>query len=142
LWKWETVNVSEKIVTPHHSIPTIKNAKLSIGANDERIANYEKLRGQMPVVEVMPSLIPEQAYEARAWITPHGKPLTSDKELIKVEWSAGKNFAVQTTTKDTNQNFCIAYHYWGPMLMQAKLTFKDGYEATGFVYARMPKKEL
>lgn len=142
LWKWETVNVSEKIVTPHHSLPTIKKAKLSKGANDERIAYYEKLRGQMPVVEVMPSLIPEQAYEARVWITPHGRTLTEDKELLTVEWSAGSKFAVQTATKDTNSNFCIAYHYWGPMLIQAKLTFKDGHEAIGFVYARMPKNEL
>lgn len=143
LWKWETVNTSEKVVTPIHSLPFVKKSALSTWITDERVDYYEKLRGQMPVVEVMPSLIPQQAYEARAWIVPHphGSKLAPNKELKKVEWCAGEMFSVQTATKQTNTDFCIAFHYWGPMAIQAKLTFEDGYEATGFVYARMPKYE-
>jgi 3',5'-cyclic AMP phosphodiesterase CpdA len=144
-WKWETVNISEKIVTPRHTLPSAKKTALATYKSDDRVAYYEKLRGQIPVVEVMPSLIPKQAYEARAWIVSHPNPndekLSSDKELIKVEWSAGKNFGVQTAIKETNDNFCISFHYWGAMLIQAKLTFKDGYVAVGFVYARLPKTE-
>jgi predicted phosphodiesterase len=141
LWKWETVNVSEKVVAPHKSFPTVKKATVASWKADERVPYYQRMRGQMPVVEVMPSLIPQQAYEARVWIVPHGKKLNSKEELIKVEWSAGDMFRVQTATIETNQNYCVSFHYWGPMLIQAKLTFKDGHHAIGFVYARMPKSE-
>ena len=141
LWKWETVNISDKTIAPYQSLPSVKSKEILKWNNDQRNSHYEKLRGQMPIVEVMPSLIPSQAYEARVWITSHGNPLSEEKKLINVEWSAGKMFSKQFTTYDTNPNFCIAYQYWGPMLIEAKLTFNDGHEALGYVYARLPKKE-
>lgn len=140
-WKWETVNVSDKTITPYQTLPEVGVSELKVWDTDERHKRYTELRYQMPVVEVMPSLIPGQAYEARAWITPHGNPLPAGQELIKVEWSAGKLFAKQTCLKENNPHFCIAYQYWGPMQIEARLFFEDGYEALAYVYARMPKNE-
>jgi 3',5'-cyclic AMP phosphodiesterase CpdA len=139
-WSWGTVNISDKVISPNVSLPTIGPSAKKAFTNDERISKYEHLRGQMPVVEVMPSLLQSQAYEARAWIVSHGPKLNDEKKLIKVEWSAGKYFAQQEIGVTDNTNFCIAYNYWAPMLIEAKLIFKDGYEAKGYVYARLPQK--
>jgi len=112
-------------------------------ADDDRKACYENTRGNFPVVEVMPSLEPGQAYEARLWIVHHAQPEpgTIKEDLTKptlVKWSAGKRFRVQTVRAEDDPNFCIAYDYWGPMLVKADIHFKDKYQATAFVYARMP----
>ena len=144
-WTWETINISDKILTPYKTLPSRGHVTLDNLKNDSlRISQYEKLRGRFPVVEILPSLIPEQAYEARVWIVAHKEDefnLDPEEALIKVEWSAGENFLVITANVDDNSNFCSSFHYWGPMLIEAKLIFKDGYEASTFLYARMPKTE-
>lgn len=140
-WKWSTINVTDKIITPYQTLPDIGASEIIKWDMDGRQQRYMDLRGQMPVVEVMPSLIPGQAYEARVWITSHGIPLPSGKQLIKVEWSAGEMYPKQICYLAKNPNFCIAYQYWGPMQIEVKLTFEDGYETFGYVYARMPKNE-
>lgn len=141
LWKWDTVNVSDKNIVSFNSLPSNKRTELKNWDKDDRLSYYKKLRFQLPVVEVMPSLIHGQAYEARAWIVTHKNPLPEEKKLIRVEWSAGELFSKQITEINTNNNFCISYQYWGPMLIEAKMTFKDGYIAHGYIYARMPKEE-
>lgn len=140
-WSWQTVNVSEKVIAPNLSIPNPNKAKQQVFLNDDRANEYSKLRGNMPIIEVMPSLIPDQAYEARVWIVQHSNPPSEDKELIRVDWTAGANFKTQTAEKDLNPKFCVSFHYWGPMLIQADLTFKDGHVASTFIYARIPKHE-
>jgi hypothetical protein len=111
--------------------------------DDDRIAFYKSTRGNFPVVEVMPSLEPDQAYEARLWIVNHRNPEpdgTEDEMTIPthVRWSAGKRFRPQVVRAEDDRNFCITYDYWGPMLVKAELHFGDGHHATAFVYARMP----
>ena len=141
LWKWKTLNISDKIVQSYNSLPSNKKTNIEPWNEDHRISQYKKLRFQIPVVEVMPSLIHGQAYEARAWIVPHGQFLLEEERLVRVEWSAGKKFVKQITEVETNNDFCISYQYWGPMLIEAKLIFNDGYITYGYVYARMPKEE-
>ncbi|MFC0512673.1 metallophosphoesterase [Mucilaginibacter angelicae] len=144
-WYWKTLNVSDKILRPYHTIPEVGNLsieKLSDAEDIERKERYAEQRGKMPVVEVMPSLVPGQAYEVRAWIVSHDNMvLNKEQELASVEWSAGKMFAKIVCNDDDNPKFSISYHYWGPMLIQAKLNFKDGYTTNTFIYARLPKDE-
>lgn len=141
-WKWERVNTTDKAMATQMSLPMPKESQIVEWDKDQRIAYYEQLRGSMPVVELIPSLIPGQAFEARAWIATHWHIKDENKRLVKVEWSAGPKFKKQITNLDTNPNFCIAYQYWGPMVLEARMTFSDGYETVGYIYARMPKKEF
>jgi len=141
-WKWETVNISDKIIAPYQIIPNIGNIELKeIEDDGKRLQQYELQRYCMTVAEVMPSLIPGQAYEVRSWITEHRPDLNTTPSLLKVEWTAGKKFKRVICLKEGNPNFSFSFHYWGPMLIQAKLIFEDGYESFAFVYARMPKDE-
>lgn len=141
-WKWNTVNISDKTIAPYKTIPNIGNFQLEkLNDDTTRLERYKYQRYCMAVAEVMPSLIPNQAYEVRAWITEHRPDLNKTPPLVKVEWTAGNNFKNVVCSKKDNPNFSFSYHYWAPMLIQAKLTFEDGYEALAFVYARMPKEE-
>jgi hypothetical protein len=104
----------------------------------KRKSVYEDFRLNMPVVEVMPSLVPQQEYEARLWIVPH-----KGRQQIPamVEWSAGKHFSVVVCTREENPAFCATLAYYGPMLVQARMHFDDGGIATGYVYARLPGRD-
>lgn len=141
-WKWNTVNVSDKVVAPYQTIPRIGSCEIAdLEQDEDRLKQYENQRYHMAVAEVMPSMIPGQAYEVRAWITPHRADLYEGPKLIKVEWTAGTKFKRIICLEETNPNFSFSYHYWGPMLIQAKLIFEDSYKSLAFVYARMPKDE-
>lgn len=136
-WAFETIAIEDRVSGRHMA---------EVGAFDtspfehddlerKRQSMYRELRYNMPVVEVMPSLIPGQEYEARLWIVPHGK----DRELpADVEWCAGKHFSVVKCKREENAAFCATLAYYGPMLVQARMRFDDGRVATGHVYARLP----
>lgn len=100
---------------------------------------YSDLRGNMPVCEVMPSLIPGQHNEVRLWIELHRGDLESHQKPVEVTWSAGPRHPVVTVPRDKDERYCATLHYYGPMLVQAKLRFPDGKIVHGYVYARMPK---
>lgn len=141
-WEWKTVNVSDKIVAPYQAMPsfgTIMSEELQNDAS--RLKQYDDQRYHMAVAEVMPSLIPGQAYEVRAWIVQHRPEEYTLAPLVKVEWTAGKKFRRIVCNGKDNANFSFSYHYWGPMLIQAKLFFEDGYEGFAYVYARIPQNE-
>ncbi|SHE66411.1 metallophosphoesterase family protein [Pedobacter caeni] len=141
-WKWRTVNISDKILSPYQTVPPVGEFRLEeIGDDKGRLEKYEMQRGMMPVVEVMPSLIPNQAYEVRAWIVSHRPESQKTPKLSIVEWTAGRKFRKIICERKTNPDFCMAYQYWGPMLMEAKMIFEDGYTISSFVYARMPRNE-
>ena len=141
-WEWETVNISDKVVAPYQAIPSAGSITFETIQDDaSRLDQYKNQRYHMAVAEVMPSLIPGQAYEVRAWIVQHRPDLYTLPPLVKVEWTAGEKFKCIICEEKDNPNFSFSYHYWGPMLIQAKLIFKDGYESLAYVYARMPKDE-
>lgn len=103
---------------------------------DRRPAEYQRLRGNLPCVEVRPSLQPDQGYEAVAWLCRHNQA----EPPAMVEWSAGPKFPVAVQIRrDTDPRFCASFHYWGPMLLQASMTFDDGNSEYAFVYARIPE---
>jgi 3',5'-cyclic AMP phosphodiesterase CpdA len=141
-WSWSTVNISDKVIAPYRTIPnTGMVEKGGIVDDSFRRQEYARRRLYMPVIEVMPSLIPGQAYEVRGWITEHKPELPRPPQLAIVEWSAGEKFPTIVCHFADNPNFSFAYHYWSSMLIQAKLIFADGEEVLTYLYARMPKDE-
>jgi hypothetical protein len=45
---------------------------------------------------------------------------------------------VVTVEAARDSQMCGTFHYWGPMLIQARLEFSDGSAQEAHVYARMP----
>jgi hypothetical protein len=101
-----------------------------------RSQQYSELRFHLPVCDVMPSLIAGQHNEVRLWIEHHYTQKYDEQKdaPVEVTWSAGPRHHVVTVKDDPR--FCATLHYYGPMLVQAKLRFKDGHVAYGYVYAR------
>ena len=92
----------------------------------------------MLCVDVRPSLIPDQGYEAVVWLVAHKRKHVDTP--IKVEWSAGGHFKIKTVvTNAVDPRFAAVFNYWGPMLVQATLSFEDGDSVSGFIYARIPE---
>jgi 3',5'-cyclic AMP phosphodiesterase CpdA len=142
-WKWDTLRVFDRTLGPYNTIPIpsvgrlLQPHLLPDGDEDRRSDQYRSLRFNMPVAEVMPSLMPGQAYEVRVWLEPHKQ---RHKEFpIKVTWSGGPKFKREVCGSSSAPHFCGNFHYWGPMLVQAKLEFADGENAYGYVYARFPE---
>lgn len=141
-WTWETLRVYDKVLSPFSNFPLPGHNELTPFPGDEddleraRRAEYARLRGNMPVVEVFPSLAPRQGYEVRAWLEPH-----KNREIpVQVIWSAGPAFSSRKTCgPDSAPNFCVSFHYWGPMLIQVEMKFETG-STTATVYARLPDK--
>lgn len=140
-WHWKTLRIFDKTLSPFANSPLLgpyKRQPFPDGDDaleKKRKKEYNKLRFNMPVVEVLPSLIPGQGYEARVWLVRHRNHKESP---IQVIWSAGEWFSRKISDSTASPNFCTSFHYWGPMLIQAQLQFSDGVKATAYVYARLP----
>lgn len=147
-WKWKTIKSEDRSFYTGNTFPLallenidVLDIKNFCTYEEMRIAEYKKTRGNFPVVKVMPSLVSNQAYEARLWIEHH--PYMSENKKIclpnEVVWIAGKNFPVLSIKRKDDPKFCAIYNYWGPMLVQAILIFPDGKTETVSIYARIPK---
>jgi 3',5'-cyclic AMP phosphodiesterase CpdA len=140
-WRWRTLRVFDKILSPYENLPLPSACgHTSFPQNDdsleeERNEEYTKLRQNMPVVEVLPSLEPGQGYEARVWLERHRYHQESPQRVV---WSAGRMFEREVCEADAAPDFCTSFHYWGPMLIQAQLEFEDGEQARAYVYAHLP----
>jgi hypothetical protein len=144
-WSWNTLRTDDRSFVLNDKLTSPKWEKVEIvpfaAANvddTKRKAQYADLRGNMPVVEVRPSLIPGQAYEATFWIVAHDANHRSYKVPDKVEWSAGGQFSVLTIDRKEDPRFCASFNYWGPMLIQARLFFGKSPPVETFIYARIP----
>jgi 3',5'-cyclic AMP phosphodiesterase CpdA len=149
-WKWITLReVDRRLYTPLdppmpvHHLPTRKfNAQVDGVAEAKRSAIYQETRCNMVVSDVLPSLIPGQAYEVRCWIVPHvdrdGHPKPGWEPPVRVIWSAGERFPVKECDRAADPQFCCALNYWGPMLVQAEMVFANGERAYAQTYARIP----
>jgi predicted MPP superfamily phosphohydrolase len=143
-WKWQTLRVYDKVLFPGANVghlpmvgrfrrePFPKPKDELEKARDEQ---YEALRFNMPVVDVVPSLTPGQGFEARVWLERHRYHEESPTEVI---WSAGKRFDRKICDQSAAPEFCVYFQYYGPALIQAQLKFEDGKSATSYVYARLP----
>jgi 3',5'-cyclic AMP phosphodiesterase CpdA len=141
-WKWTVLRredlhflKGECIPTRHPGAETLQPPAAQLKADDHRGKEYERLRGNLPVVEVRPSLRPDQGYEAIVWICEHGEA----KKPESVTWSAGPKFpTIMRIDRDVDPRYCATFDYWGPMLIQASMAFDDGAVEHAFVYARIP----
>lgn len=141
-WEWKTLRVFDRVLTPYESLPLPKHAT-RIDPPDEseefeqsRKQQYDELRLNMPVVEVLPSLMAGQGYEARVWLVQHRGHADFP---IKVTWSAGRMFARKVLDGSAEPDYTASFHYWGPMLIQVKMEFSDGHVAVTHLYARLPE---
>ncbi|MDX2152582.1 MAG: metallophosphoesterase [Bryobacteraceae bacterium] len=142
-WRWVPLKVEDKSFSSQHCVPEVR-AQIRPRTpppeemrvlDQARAAEYQKRRGNMPVVEVKPSLVRGQAYEARCWVVGHGQ-----REVpVRVTWSAGRHFPVITIAAEDDGLFCVEFHYWGPMLIEACMEFADGGTVRAHVYARLPE---
>lgn len=145
-WSWETLKDDDRQFVGENRLPPSFARQwrpfddaADAPAEETRKEEYGRLRGWFPVVEVMPSLQPPQHYEARLWVVRHGSQLEQDGcLLVRVTWFAGPKFPVVTIDRADDENLCGVLHYWGPMLVQARLEFEDGYLAPAHLYARLP----
>lgn len=140
-WSWKTLRTFDKILSPYENLPlpiTSKRIPFPVGGDTletAREAQYQALRLNMPVVEVLPSLMPGQGSEARVWLVRH----RHHKEFpIRVTWSAGRYFERKVLQATAEPDFAVSFHYWGPVLIQVELEFADGHKAQAYVYARLP----
>ncbi len=148
-WKWEIQHVDDRHFYGSNNSPYIdeNNESRQFNENDEedeRIRNevYIKTRGNLPVIQVLPSLINDQAYEVTVWIVRHryGEKKPESDIPISVQYSAGPRFEVVTVNRKNDERFAAKFTYWGPMLIQCKLTFGDGQSFITSIYANMPNQ--
>ena len=149
-WEWSTLRVFDKVLSPYENTPlpgqvsTIPKPVPRDTMDDHRFNQYQNLRYNMPVVEVLPSLMPGQGYEAKVWLVPHRPGIDHKEYPKKVTWCAGQSFSHRkicdriASGRNAATEFCTTFHYWGPTLIQAILEFDDGVVQTGYVYARLP----
>jgi len=147
-WKWLTLqeddrsfSISSHMVNAKHSACRIVpfDGESRTKQEQARQSQYAVTRGNLPVVEVRPSLMPGQAYEATFWIVSHRPDTKSWEAPVEVTWSAGRRFRIKTVRACDDPRFCVTYNYWGPMLVQAELKFADGKTGLCHVYATIPE---
>ena len=146
-WTWNTLRIFDRTLGPFNTVPKPSFGKRlphpeRTDENEIRRSDYYNLlRFNMPVVEIQPSLMPDQAYEARVWLEPFKEHERHTEYPVKVTWSAGVFFEKKICHRDDSKNFCAYFHYWGPMAIQAELEFDDGIKAYAHVYARYPESK-
>ena len=147
-WTWSTLRVDDRIFYRNQRIPPVDFPSPVISIDKEppkfeakRGGEYARLRGNLPVVEVRPSFEPFQKYEAVFWLAEHPSKTFRPERPVSVKWSAGELFPVLTVTAGNDGRFAGAYSYYGPVLIQATLTFKDGSIEHAYVYARIPSSK-
>ncbi|MFO1208176.1 MAG: metallophosphoesterase [Amaricoccus sp.] len=141
-WHWTTLRSYDRVLSSYEHLPLPEPAiheplpQEADAMEKARAAEYGRLRGNMPVVEVLPSLMPGQGYEARAWLVQQG---SWAERPMEVTWSCGKHFYRQILHENAGPNFTVSFHYWGPMLIQVQMKFETGDPVWAFVYARLPE---
>jgi len=146
-WRWETLHVEDRLVSRARA----GGPGGSVRPRDEkdkpfeqaRAAKQKELRRNFPALEILPSLRPDQGYEARVWIV--GQEGHPDHETpTRVEWSAGPLFSVHVCKKEEDRTFSARFSYWGPTLIQARLYWTaDPSERPvyAYIFARYPDKD-
>lgn len=141
-WRWRTLRVFDRVLSPYESLPLTRPATRLPPPNKSdaleiaREKEYNDLRFNMPVVEVLPSLMAGQKYEARAWLVQHRH---HQEFPVRVTWSAGPMFPQKVLDECAQPDFAASFHYWGAMLIQVRLEFADGHSAVTHLYARLPE---
>jgi 3',5'-cyclic AMP phosphodiesterase CpdA len=145
-WKWSNLRTVDQLLRPRlrEAETNVRHIPSDTGPDNKyhshRTDMYNSLRGNMPVVEVIPSLKPSQEYEARVRIVRHTpKQNHMFDNPVEVVWYAGTYFPdMAQCFYVENPDFGATFGFYGPMLIQARIKFSDGTESLGYVYASMP----
>jgi 3',5'-cyclic AMP phosphodiesterase CpdA len=144
-WRWRTLRVNDR----HFELP---RAVVNYGVGTPRqasateIAALEPLRQKaiqdtrrnFPVVDILPSLDPEQGNEARVRIEAQ-VGAKGYEPPTRVDWWAGTAFKdIITVTREQDPTFGARFTYWGPMLIQGQLYWADGTSSIAHIFAPLP----
>lgn len=146
LWRWKTLRNIDRRLDQRHELPApiapSRRTPINAEAEAKRAEVYSATHRNMVVSEVLPSLVPGQAYEVRAWVVPNvdrdGRAKSGWVAPERVCWSAGEYFPRKEIARQDDPRFCCAFNYWGSMLLQAEMFFTDGTRGFGYTYARIP----
>jgi hypothetical protein len=148
-WHWDPLGEVDAILDHGRVIPDASalagTRKFDESADEAREAArleaYGAGRYNFPVVAFVPSLDPDQVWEARVWVVHHPPPRgatdSPDSHPTVVRWSAGPKFGIQEIHRDSDPLFCTTFEFYGPMLVQAEMEFPNGEVARSHVYVRM-----
>lgn len=140
-WHWTTLAIKDRLLGGTHDLPAPSRTRRDYTAADAtadtaRTGEYERLRHNMPVVEVRPSLDPDQAYEVVAWLVAHRPEHRVLPDVV--EWSAGPKFhAVVSCDRTTAPTYPASFSYFGGMMLLVRMCFGGRWESAT-VYVRKP----
>lgn len=140
-WHWTTLAIKDRLLGGTHDLPApSRTSRRYMPADDKadtaRTGEYERLRHNMPVVEVRPSLDPDQAYEVVAWLVAHRPEYRVLPDVV--EWSAGHKFeAVVTCDRSSAPTYPASFSYFGGMMLLVRMCFGDRWESAT-LYVRKP----
>lgn len=148
-WHWKTVRTDDRTFYRHGRVPRIgpaiegKAPSKHAAEENARGREYQRLRLNLPAVEVRPAVMPYQKYEAVFWIVGHSSPTGEDyrnpeQVPVEVTWSAGPMFPTLTIRREDDPRFCGVFAYYGPVLIQAAIKWADGAVEYAHIYARIP----
>jgi 3',5'-cyclic AMP phosphodiesterase CpdA len=146
-WYWRELGRDDRSFRPERPIPASDLQawrQFNTGDDDSRRKEqYALSRGVFPTVRVRPSLTPGQAHEALVELRDHiPRPVDLEPvEIRSVRWSAGSKHAVFELDAASAPRFHAAFDYYGPMLIQASVTWADGHAADMFIYAQLEEIE-
>ncbi|MBX7432542.1 metallophosphoesterase [Mycobacterium sp. Y57] len=145
-WSWQALSRDDRSFRPERF--AAKNDRLSwreFNARDKdtrRKQQYRRSRGVFPTVAVRPSLTPGQAHEALVELRSHPCEDVETIDVERVRWSAGPKHAVfELGQEHSRSRFRAVFSYYGPMLIQASVTWVDGHKADLFIYAQSEEIE-
>lgn len=140
-WHWRSLRIDDRVIATRrkpaaNGAPKARkfNPDVDSAWNEHRQAEYKRLRNNLLVAEVRPSLLLGQAYEVELRLASTPK---RQRELpVRVEWGAGHLFQVQTSSDAPD--FRITYAFYGPFMALARLFFADGTMEMATVFAHLP----
>jgi 3',5'-cyclic AMP phosphodiesterase CpdA len=143
-WYWKPISTDDRyfLLGRRTRVPSPSAMNYEAPSSDDkgRQDEYRRTRGNFPVAEIKPSLLPSQTNEVLLRIVRHGvgSPWRSAKdEPVAVTWSAGPKFPRVTIVREQDPDFCAVFAYYGSALMQAEIKFEDGSVENAFIYAPM-----
>lgn len=144
-WYWRTLAVDDRVVGRPSPRGGLRATSRPRGPEDEpfdalRDQAIRSCRRNFPAIEVFPAFHPGQGFEARVWIEAQDK---RDRDFpVRVEWSAGPWFReVAVCRADDDPRFRAQFAYHGPMLVQARMYWKDGTHSIAYIFAHYPRRD-
>jgi 3',5'-cyclic AMP phosphodiesterase CpdA len=142
-WHWCTLRIDDRLLKGSDGLlPVVAKYRERLEKDDtyeqERDDLLKNCRRCFPVIDVLPSFHPDQGFEARVWID--GQHDKNGYELPqKVEWNAGRLFShIAEIDSQADPTFSARFAYYGPMVIQARMFWADGYHARAYIFAHYP----